>query len=93
MHHKNHADTIGLPELKTLVLNLRKMPAQSAQANPTHNLSASTIGVQVGKSLRLKHTALKILKSYSKEKLFSKLEVEEFLKKAFTASELVYPAS
>jgi len=46
----------------------------------------------VGRSLRLKHAALKILKGYPKEKIFSKPDVEEFLGKTFTACGLDYYA-
>ena len=93
MQHDSKSLQIGLPELKTLVLNLRKMTTGTSNAHPISHFSTSSLGVQVGRSLRLKHATLKILKNYPKDKYFNSSEVEEVLQEVFTSCGLPCPAS
>jgi len=93
VQHNINSKTIGLPELKSLVLNLRKISPENTNPKPPSRLSTSSLGVLVGRSLRLKHTALKLLKSYPKKKSFNRTEVDEFLQKVFTSCGLECPAS
>lgn len=93
MQHDSKSQQIGLPELKTLALNLRKMTTGTSDAHIASYVSTSSLGVQVGRSLRLKHATLKILKNYPKDKNFNSSEVQEVLQEVFTSCGLTCPAN